>query len=98
MAKREIFLCVFPVVFCFTVVFSCTSCLLCSEQTRIVMKSQFETIVTYLLEADRAVLKTLTFDSLCRCFGASPRLMNSCFYDSFGMSGDEVIQNVGLFY
>lgn len=69
-----------------------------AEQTRIVMKSQFETIVTYLLEADRAVLRTLTFDSLCRCFGASPRLMNSCFYDSFGMSGDEVIQNVGLFY
>lgn len=55
------------------------------------MKSQFETIVTYLLEADRAVLKTLTFDSLCRRHGASPRRMNLIFYDNFGMSGDEVI-------
>lgn len=62
------------------------------------MKSQFDAIVTYLLDADRTALKNQTFEELCCSFNVSSRRMNHCFYDCFGMSGDEAIQNIGLFY
>lgn len=53
---------------------------------------KFELICGVLAETDWNVHFTVTFDDVCRRYGADPRRMDNMFYDRFGMSGEEMIE------
>jgi len=54
--------------------------------------TEFETISAFLSETDWNVCFTLTFEDVCRRFGADSRNVDHLMYDTFGMSGDEIIE------
>ena len=55
------------------------------------MTDKFIAITAFLSEADAADLAYLTFDNLCRRHGADARRMDWLFYETFGISGDEIL-------
>ena len=59
---------------------------------------KFELICGVLAETDWNVHFTVTFDDVCRRYGADPRRMDNMFYDRFGMSGpaDQLLDIFGL--
>ena len=55
------------------------------------MKKKFESIAAFLADTDWNAHCTMTFEDVCRRFGADPILMDNMMYDALGMSGDEII-------
>ena len=53
---------------------------------------KFELICERLSQMDRCVCHPLSFPSLCSEYGAGVRSMDNMFYDRFGMSGEEVME------
>ena len=53
---------------------------------------QFQSIFTYLNETPVSALFSISFEDICRRYKADPRHMESLCYDTFGMSGDELLQ------
>lgn len=58
------------------------------------MKQKFTSIVAFLSKADSCVLGRMTFDELCVSFNADPACMERMLYDGFGMSGDEIMEQL----
>ena len=56
------------------------------------MKQIFNTIADFLFETDWNAHYTLSFAQVCSRFGADPLLMDNLMYETFGMSGDELIE------
>ena len=56
------------------------------------MKNEFNAIVAVLSETDWNVSFTVTFADVCRSFDVDPVRMDRMFYDTFGMSGDEMLE------
>ena len=54
--------------------------------------TDFETIAAFLSETDWNAHYTLTFAEVCRRFGADARLMDNLMYETFGMGGDDIIE------
>ena len=57
------------------------------------MNKQFHSVCAFLSEADMSVLFTVTFPDVCRRFNADLRILDNMCYDTFGMSGDELIEH-----
>ncbi len=57
------------------------------------MNKQFQSICAFLSEADMNALFTVTFPDICRHFNADLRILDNMCYDTFGMSGDELIEH-----
>jgi hypothetical protein len=57
------------------------------------MNKQFQSICAFLSEADMKALFTVTFPDVCRHFNADIRALDNMCYDTFGMSGDELIEH-----
>ena len=55
------------------------------------MIEKFNDISAFLVETDWNARFTLTFSDVCRSFDADINQMDKLFYDTFGMSADEVI-------
>lgn len=53
---------------------------------------KFELICERLSKMDRCLCHTIAFSSLCSEYGAELRSMDNMFYDRFGMSGEEVME------
>ena len=53
---------------------------------------KFEAITLFLAETDWNVHFTLTFADVCRRFDADSRRIDNMLYDTFGMSGEEIIE------
>ena len=53
---------------------------------------KFDAVSAFLADTDWNALFTMTFADVCRRFDADPRLMDNLMYDTFGMSGDEIIE------
>ncbi len=58
------------------------------------MKQKFTSLVAFFSEADSGDLSGMTFDELCVSFNADPTYMDRMLYDDFGMSGDEIIEQL----
>ena len=58
------------------------------------MKSfrKFELICERLSRMDRCICHPIVFPHLCSEYDADPRMMDNMFYDAFGMSGEEVLE------
>lgn len=56
------------------------------------MKQKFESICAILSETDWSAHFTLTFADVCICFDADMRAIDDLMYDTFGMSGDEIME------
>lgn len=56
------------------------------------MKQTFDAIAAFLSETDWNAHYTLTFAQVCRRFDADPVCMDNFMYETFGMSGDEIIE------
>ena len=54
--------------------------------------SKFGLICDRISRMDRNLCRTVDFSSICSEFRAEPRIMNNMFYDVFGMSGEEIIE------
>ena len=53
--------------------------------------NKFNSITAFLAETDWNAHFTLTFSDVCRMFDADRRRIDNMLYDTFGMSGDEII-------
>lgn len=56
------------------------------------MTDRFESIAAFLSGTDWNAHFTLTFSEVCHRFGAVPQQMDRLMYETFGMSGDELIE------
>ena len=56
------------------------------------MTDKFNTIAAFLSETDWNAHFTLTFADVCRHFRADPGRMDNMMYATYGMSGDEIIE------
>lgn len=56
---------------------------------------KFELICERLSRMDRCGCNTIAFSSLCSEYDAEVRTMDKMFYDRFGMSGEEVMEQYG---
>lgn len=54
--------------------------------------SKFELICDRLSRMDRCICHRVAFPDLCSEYDAEPRSMDNMFYDMFGMSGEEVVE------
>ena len=54
--------------------------------------SKFELICDRLSKMDRCICHPFAFSSLCSEYDAELRSMDNMFYDMFGMSGEEVME------
>lgn len=58
------------------------------------MKTKFAKVLAFLCEADTRSLGALTFDDVCYRYEADPPQMERLLYDNFGMSGEEIIEQL----
>ena len=54
---------------------------------------EFETITAFLSQTDWNAHYTMTFKDVCRRFGADCRRMDNLMCETFGMSGEELIEH-----
>ena len=54
--------------------------------------SKFELICDRLSKMDRCICHPVAFPNLCSEYDAELRSMDNMFYDRFGMSGEEVVE------
>ena len=57
------------------------------------MNHKFKQICARLASADPGIIGSLDFESICEEYGAEPKLIDNMFYDTFGMSGEELIDH-----
>ena len=53
---------------------------------------KFNAIIAFLAETDWNAHFTMTFADVCRMFDADRCRIDNMLYDTFGMSGDEIIE------
>ena len=58
------------------------------------MLIRYQSLCSFLADADLHDLSSLTFEDLCRSFHADPVMVDRTFYSVFGMSGDEIMQQL----
>ena len=56
------------------------------------MLTKFQSLCTFLADADQHDLSSVSFEDVCRRFHADPISVDRAFYSAFGMSGNEIIQ------
>ena len=58
------------------------------------MLTRFQSLCSFLADADPLELSSVTFEDLCRSYHADPVMVDRTFYSVFGMSGDEIMQQL----
>ena len=58
------------------------------------MLTRYQSLCSFLAEADTYTLSSSTFEDVCRRYHADPVMVDRSFYSVFGMSGDEIMQEL----
>ena len=56
------------------------------------MLTACHSVCAFLCEADPDTLSALTFGTICRRYHADPSVVDCALYDTFGMSGEEIME------
>lgn len=55
------------------------------------MLTKYQSLCSFLCEADHYTLTSLTFEDLCRRYHVDPDNVNMALYSTMGMSGEEIM-------
>lgn len=56
------------------------------------MNEKFEAVISFLSDADWDACFTVTFEDICHKFQVPPDQVDNFLYETFGMSGEEIME------